>query len=72
MSFEEKYKMYKNISIVEKEELKTRLTNNVEESLNSIYENIEVTDNIKYLINELLEDKEHLDAFTLANIERHD
>lgn len=68
MSFEEKYEMYKDISFGEIDKLKTRLNNNIEESLKSLYSNIGVTNEVKYLINELLEDKEHLDAFVASKL----
>lgn len=68
MDFKEKYEMYKNVTQGDTKILKTRLIENVEESTKSLLSNLEVNDKVKYLINELLEDKEHLDAFIAANI----
>lgn len=68
MSFEEKYEMYKGVGFGEIDNLKTRLTNNIEESLKSLYSQTGVTQEILYLINELLEDKEHLDAFIASTL----
>lgn len=70
MDFIEKYEMYKSVIQGDIEILKTRLIKNVEESSKSLLSNVEVNDKIKYLIDELLEDKEHLDAFIAANTER--
>lgn len=68
MSFEGKYEMYKDISFGESDKLKTRLNDNIEESLENLYSKIEITNEIIYLINELLQDKEHLDAFIASTL----
>lgn len=68
MDFIEKYEMYRNDSIGDTNRLKIQLQNNINESLESLYSSLDINDKIKYLINELLEDKEHLDALIAANI----
>lgn len=70
MDFKEKYEMYRDDSIGDTSRLQIQLMNNVNESLESLYSNLGVNENTKYLINELLEDKEHLDAYIAANIKR--
>lgn len=68
MCFNEKYEMYLEDlqeGIINKEELEIKLRGNLNKSLENLYSNLN-DENIKYLINELLEDKEHLDAFLLA------
>lgn len=70
MDFKEKYEMYRDDSIGHTNRLQIQLMNNVNESLERLYSNLDINENTKYLINELLEDKEHLDAYRAADIKR--
>lgn len=73
MCFNEKYEMYLEDlqeGISRSEELEIKLIENLNESLEKLYSNIDIDENIKYLINELLEDKEHLDAFLAVTVKR--
>lgn len=74
MSFDKKHKFYKNLSEEEINTLKNRLIKNLNESqleLDKYLKSIRGMNNtVVYLINELLEDKEHLDALQAVIINK--
>ena len=69
MDFKEKYEIYKDdASKYDNNRLEGQLRTNLNESLDNLYLQTGVTKEVIYLINELLEDKEHLDAFIASTL----
>lgn len=67
MSFDEKYKLYENLNKEEFNSLKIKLVKNLNESQLELVNHLKsirgIDEKTKYLIHEMLEDKEHLDVF---------
>ena len=67
MGFDEKYKLYENLNKEELNSLKIRLLKNLNESQLELVNYLKsirgIDEKTKYLIHEMLEDKEHLDVF---------
>lgn len=67
MSFKETYEIYMNLDRENIKQLKIRLHDHLKKSESDLFEylnsNNSMDEKTKYLIHELLEDKEHLDAF---------
>lgn len=70
MSFKETYEIYRNLNREEIDTLKIKLSDHLKKSKSDLFEylnsNNRMDEKTKYLIHELLEDKEHLDAFQAA------
>ncbi|WP_195251764.1 hypothetical protein [Romboutsia sp. 1001713B170207_170306_H8] len=70
MSFKETYEIYRNVKREEIDTLFLTLNDHLKKSKSVLFEYLNSNDRMdektKYLIYELLEDKEHLDAFQAA------
>lgn len=70
MSFKETYEIYMNLDRENIKQLQISLHDNLKKSKSDLFEylnsNNRIDEKTEYLIHELLEDKEHLDAFQAA------